>query len=421
MNDPWLRDIDGAWLQSPQVQGAHSLFVKDLMLPNVKRWDKEKIESLFPIDVVKRIIDIPLFDMIEEDKLIWIDSMHGQYSVKSGYHMLMNVTGRVENPVEHKNWSCLWKILAPPKVKHLLWRICKECVPTRIRLQDRCVSCPSMCPICEQSHEDDWHVFINCNDSLLARQAAGLDHLVAARAHRFHTLPELIFSVCNEEDFSLAGQFAMMLWILWQNRNEMVWNEKKEAGRSMGFKAMQQWHEWFDVQQQRPITTQQQHVMSWQKPSLGWQKCNVDAGFHHDLHKTSAGWCIRDHLGRFIKAGTMWKEATYTVAEGEALALLEAMSTMVSEGATQVIFETDSKCVVDAIHSLHSGSSEFSTIIRNVKCILLSNPNFMVKFIKRQANMVAHTLARADISWSSRVTFETIPLCITNYLNNEMM
>jgi hypothetical protein len=43
-------------------------------------------------------------------------------------------------------------------------------------------------------------------------------------------------------------------------------------------------------------------------------------------------------LGRFIKAGTMWKEATYTVAEGEALALLEAMSTMVSEGATQVIF-----------------------------------------------------------------------------------
>jgi ribonuclease HI len=49
----------------------------------------------------------------------------------------------------------------------------------------------------------------------------------------------------------------------------------------------------------------------------------------------------------------MWKEATYTVAEGEALALLEAMTTMVNEGATQVVFEIDSKGIVDAIYSLH--------------------------------------------------------------------
>jgi hypothetical protein len=46
---------------------------------------------------------------------------------------------------------------------------------------------------------------------------------------------------------------------------------------------------------------------------------------------------------------------------------------------------------------LRSGTSEFSAIICNVKNILSSHPNFVVKFIKRQANMVAHTLARAAI------------------------
>jgi hypothetical protein len=40
------------------------------MIPNMKLWDKKKIESLFPLHIANRIIDIPLFDMAKEDKLI---------------------------------------------------------------------------------------------------------------------------------------------------------------------------------------------------------------------------------------------------------------------------------------------------------------------------------------------------------------
>jgi hypothetical protein len=55
---------------APQIQGAYSINVNELMLPNEKKWDKEKIETLFSPDVVNRILDIPLFDIVEEDKLI---------------------------------------------------------------------------------------------------------------------------------------------------------------------------------------------------------------------------------------------------------------------------------------------------------------------------------------------------------------
>jgi nitrogenase subunit NifH len=68
---------------------------------------------------------------------------------------------------------------------------------------------------------------------------------------------------------------------------------------------------------------------------------------------------------------------------------------MEQQGANHVIFETDSKSV-DAIYNLHVGTSKFSPLICN-KRVLLSNTNFVVKFIKRQANMVVHTLARAII------------------------
>jgi ribonuclease HI len=131
---------------------------------------------------------------------------------------------------------------------------------------------------------------------------------------------------------------------------------------------------------------------------MGWKKCNVDAGFHQGMNKTSAGWCLRDHTGNFIVAGTSWKEGNCSIVEGEVHALFEALRQVENIGITHVIFETDSKSVEDAIHNSSSGLSEYSSIICNIKNVLNRNPNFVVKFIKRQANMVAHTLARVVIS-----------------------
>jgi hypothetical protein len=53
---------------------------------------------------------------------------------------------------------------------------------------------------------------------------------------------------------------------------------------------------------------------------------------------------------------------------------------------------------VDAIQHVHDGVSEFNLIVRQINNVLLANPNFMVRFVKRKANLVAHALARAAIS-----------------------
>jgi ribonuclease HI len=424
MSDPWLRGIEGAWIPSPQVQGVHNFNVNDLMIPNVKVWDKEKIESIFPLHIATRILAIPLFDMVENDKLVWVDSTHGQYSVKSGYKLMLHVTGKVEVMSQQDDWNSLWKILAPPKAKHLLWRISKGCLPTRMRLQEKHVSCPLLCPICNQEFEDEWHVFFSCEASIQARQAAGLEHVLQHRLQQANSTRDIIHSICSVEDNSTAGLFAMMIWVLWNNRNNKVWSDISEPGRSLGLKSKYLWDDWHMVQEQQHVlhhSEQQQQRLTWEKPMSGWYKCNIDAAFHQAINKTSTGWCLRDHLGRFILAETTWMVGSCSIVEGESIALLEALKVMRQRGISQVIFETDSKSVVDAIHHFHGGSSEFSVIISNINNILSCNPNFMVKFIRRQANMVAHTLARAAISWSSRCTFETLPICITRLLNNEMI
>jgi hypothetical protein len=59
------------------------------LLPNVKRWDEDKIHSLFSIDVAQEILAVPLLELVREDKLIWSGENDGVYSVRTGYRNLM--------------------------------------------------------------------------------------------------------------------------------------------------------------------------------------------------------------------------------------------------------------------------------------------------------------------------------------------
>jgi ribonuclease HI len=126
-------------------------------------------------------------------------------------------------------------------------------------------------------------------------------------------------------------------------------------------------------------------------------------------------------MERFVIAETTWLDGNYSIIEGEALALLEAMKAMEQRRITNMIFETDSKSVVDAIQYFHGGNSEFSLLVSHINNLLSSCRNFMVKFIKQQANMAAHSLSRAAISWYSRCIFETLPIYISSLLFNEMV
>ncbi|MCI78886.1 hypothetical protein A2U01_0100157, partial [Trifolium medium] len=55
-------------------------------------------------------------------------------------------------------------------------------------------------------------------------------------------------------------------------------------------------------------------------------------------------------MRQFVLAGTSWIHGKYSVIEGKSIALLEAMKEIEQKGLTNVIFETDSKSVVAAIH-----------------------------------------------------------------------
>ncbi|PNX83352.1 cytochrome p450, partial [Trifolium pratense] len=89
----------------------------------------------------------------------------------------------------------------------------------------------------------------------------------------------------------------------------------------------------------------------WEKPRIGWLKCNVDEAFFVSAGRTAMGACFRNNSGEFMAGITQWKQLTLSTEEGEAWTLLQAMNEAKSRGFENVQFESDSQVLVDAIRT----------------------------------------------------------------------
>jgi ribonuclease HI len=267
-----------------------------------------------------------------------------------------------------------------------------------------------------------FHTFFTCSLSQQVWSDAGLRDIITPRVLTFNNAKAIIFDICKTESVEVTGAVAMIVWCLWYNRNNRVWNGLHDTARDVASRAVYMLQEWravnhlqqYNIPASTPAVSLNNHspmsaseplqhslrseLMRWQQPHPDWWKCNVDASFSQGPCATGWGWCIRNSTGSFIAAGTSSRRHNFTVPEGEALAILEAMRVASSRGWSNIIFESDSKVVVDAIKAVSPGRSELCSIIFEIKALLQNNSNFEVKFAKRQADMAAHTLARAAIS-----------------------
>lgn len=100
------------------------------------------INYYFDPETVQKILKTPLFYQVEEDQLIWRAEKNGHYSVRSAYRICMEEIAGNSHLHRAGNWDNIWRIKVPPKVKNLIWRVCRNCLPTRARLLDKGVHCP---------------------------------------------------------------------------------------------------------------------------------------------------------------------------------------------------------------------------------------------------------------------------------------
>ncbi|GAU37390.1 hypothetical protein TSUD_22640 [Trifolium subterraneum] len=280
-----------------------------------------KVQNLFSRDVAEKILETPLVSSVCEDKVVWDEERNECYSVKSGYKLAMHYLIGSDKYHVMGNWNGIWKAQAPHKARHLLWRLCRGCLPTRSRLLERRVECTLNCHVCDEEIEDELHIFSRCAVARDSWSAAGLSSVLHNATYQQTNAMDRIFAICSNESSDTVGRVTMLLWCIWQNRNDKLWNDNVQMPRQIGRHAFDAWNDWYSVhklQSNNVCGTTEADVVRWEKPALDWVKCNVDVAFVSGSERTSMVLCFRDNSGHFMAGMTQWQQTVISFVEGEA-------------------------------------------------------------------------------------------------------
>jgi hypothetical protein len=203
-------------------------------------------------------------------------------------------------------WNLIWVLQAPPKVKNILWRICRQCVPTRDRLREKGVDCPQICALCNCDEEDIMHLFFKCPSSQNVWSMTSFSQVVS----------NVVDNTCVDK-----AVFACILWSIWKQQNNQIWNNVTNAQNFVFSRAINMLQDWKVVRvvAAKPNSDQRASTRnSWCKPVTGKVKCNIDASFPPNSNRVGIGICIRDDQGAFILAKTEWFTPKCELHLGEA-------------------------------------------------------------------------------------------------------
>lgn len=144
---------------------------------------------------------------------------------------------------------------------------------------------------------------------------------------------------------------------------------------------------------------------------------NVDGACDKEHCIGGVGIIIRNAEGIFVGAATRVLKEVFAPAQVEALALRMDLELVVERGLNKMDIENDALQIISAVLESSVNRSPMGPIIEDVKFLLTLIAEASVAHIRRQANSVAHQLARyalhtgGDFTW-----FNEPPLIISDLL-----
>ncbi|XP_030969974.1 uncharacterized protein LOC115990267 [Quercus lobata] len=137
--------------------------------------------------------------------------------------------------------------------------------------------------------------------------------------------------------------------------------------------------------------------LKWVPPPQGWFKANVDGAIFKESNKAGIGVVVRDSQGWVLAALTEKVDGVQDAEVIEALAIRRAIRFAIETSFNCVIIESDSLSVVKAIQDTAEPTCHIGNIIEDVKLLSKTMKSCEFHHTKREANQVAHTLARNAI------------------------
>ena len=120
--------------------------------------------------------------------------------------------------MDSKLWKGIWTLQVPNKVKNLLWRACRNALPTKASLVHRTIINDPLCDHCPGAREMLVHALWDCKELDTVWADSELSQL--HREANFLDFKELLSWLLQQHD--KVEVFVMTTWLIWTQRNQVL-------------------------------------------------------------------------------------------------------------------------------------------------------------------------------------------------------
>lgn len=342
------------------------------------------------------------------DKLVWLGTKTGEYSVKSGYYIAVEDEDREGEPIGHDfNWTKnIWNLDCASKVKLFGWKVLKGALPVGERLAARQVPIDPRCKRCGCT-ESITHLLFQCP---FARKVWRLAPLVrevecSGMVELGASWSDLCAIKCLPPSGVASGSlFPWILWNLWKARNRFVFEGFSLSPEEVLTTSIVLAREWSTDRRLEKTAHKGGHRSEQQSPD-GTTVVRSDAAW--DANKQAAG------LGWFLLAQPQiqaYKERVPFVTSplmAEALALRNAVMLCQRSRIRKVRFESDYAQLIKIINS-EAIASELHGVVADIFSCISAFEFVCFAWIPRERNMFADDLAKDALNASGQFVVDGV-------------
>ncbi|XVF26524.1 hypothetical protein REPUB_Repub14bG0024300 [Reevesia pubescens] len=206
---------------------------------------------------------------------------------------------------------------------------------------------------------------------------------------------EWFWYMLSNPDQDSCSLFIMRCWSIWSARNEYVYKSARKTLSEVNHRASFLLEE-FNKVNFVPTGSKVADLSNskWQCPSSTNAKINFDDAIFTDLKATGIGVAIRDSAGDVLALLSCKSQGIFDPFIAECLALQRALTFALEIGIYEAEIEGDSPLTITAVKNENIDHSIAEGIIESIKDLLGNFSKFRLKHVKRDGNLVAHTLAK---------------------------
>lgn len=279
-----------------------------------------------------------------------------------------------------------------------------------------------MCPMCNLDVDHLLHSFFDCQFADSCWLSVGLKY----NMEQVHSAPSWLLEKLETSRGDEVIRICTVLWGIWSWRNKKVWEDRIISPAAAMESSCRQVKEWRDARKVITGTSNGNGSLrklecKWRAPATGTFKLNVDASFFAGANSFSIGMVLRDQHGTFVEGRTLSLPCPTTVMEAECLGIREALSWVKVMNCRKVQVESDSLDSIRALRGENVSLLEVGHIIDHCKMLLKDLVGVSVNHIRRQANKVAHGLARIPCSINCHIVFLSPPTHLVGIVSDEYL